>query len=80
MAGIDVNRTTAGIRLDPAQAAEVWSAADSASAVLQLAQRVQLPGEGVSVDIITGEPEAEWVAETAEKPVRRPTFGSRTGR
>jgi HK97 family phage major capsid protein len=77
MAGIDVNRTTAGIRLDPEQAAEVWSAADEASAVLQLAQRVDLPGQGVSVDIITGEPEAEWVAETDEKPVRRPTFSSK---
>lgn len=77
MAGIDVNRTTSGIRLDPEQAAEVWSAADQASAVLQLAQRVDLPGAGVSVDIITGEPEAEWVAETNEKPVSRPTFSSK---
>ena len=77
MAGIDVNRTTSGIRLDPEQAAEVWSSADQASAVLQLAQRVQLPGAGVSVDIITGEPEAEWVAETDEKPVSRPTFSSK---
>lgn len=77
MAGIDVNRTTSGIRLDPEQAAEVWSSADDASAVLQLAQRVQLPGAGVSVDIITGEPEAEWVSETDEKPVSRPTFSSK---
>ena len=77
MAGIDVNRTTSGIRLDPEQAAEVWSAADDASAVLQLAQRVNLPGAGVSVDIITGEPEAEWVSETNEKPVDRPTFSSK---
>jgi len=77
MAGIDVNRTTSGIRLDPEQAAEVWSAADQASAVLQLAQRVDLPGAGVSVDVITGEPEAEWVAETDEKPVSRPTFSSK---
>lgn len=77
MAGIDVNRTTSGVRLDPEQSAEVWSAADQASAVLQLAQRVELPGSGVSVDVITGEPEAEWVAETDEKPVNRPTFSSK---
>ena len=77
MAGIDINRTTGGFRLDPEQAAEVWSAADEASAVLQLAQRVALPGAGVSVDIITGEPEADWVAETDEKPVSTASFSSK---
>lgn len=77
MAGIDVNRTTSGIILTPEQSAEIWSAAEYASAAMQLSQRVDLPGSGVSVDIITGEPEAEWVAETEEKPVSRPSFGSK---
>ncbi|MFJ4997115.1 phage major capsid protein [Microbacterium sp. NPDC088619] len=77
MAGIDVNRTTAGITLTPEQSAEIWSGAEYASAALQLAQRVDLPGSGLSVDIITGEPEAEWVGETNEKPVDRPTFSSK---
>lgn len=77
MAGIDVNRTTSGIILTPEQSAEIWSAAEYASAAMQLSQRVDLPGSGVSVDIITGEPEAEWVAETDEKPVSRPSFGSK---
>ena len=77
MVGIDVNRTTAGISLTPEQSAEVWSAAEYASAALQLSTRVDLPGSGLSVDIITGEPEAEWVGETNEKVVRRPTFSSK---
>lgn len=77
MAGIDVNRSTTGIRLDPDQAAEIWSEAEHASAVLQLAQRVNLPGNGTAIDIITGEPEAAWVAETDEKAVKRPTFASK---
>lgn len=77
MAGIDVNRTTAGITLTPEQTAEIWSAAEYASAVMQLAQRVDLPGSGVSVPIITGEPEADWVNETDEKPVSRPTFADK---
>lgn len=77
MAGIDVNRTTAGITLTPEQSAEIWSNAEYASAALQLAQRVDLPGSGVSVDIITGEPEAQWVGETNEKPISRPTFGTK---
>lgn len=77
MAGIDVNRTTAGVRLDPVVSAEIWSAAEYSSAAMQLATQIPLPGPGVTVDIITGEPEAEWVAETDEKPVSRPTLGSK---
>lgn len=77
MAGIDVNRTTTGVRLDPVAAAEIWSAAEEQSAAMQLATQIPLPGPGVTVDIITGEPEAQWVAETDEKPVARPTLGSK---
>lgn len=77
MAGIDVNRTTAGIVLNPEQMNEVWGSAIEASAVMQLANRVNLPGAGGSVDIITGDAEADWVAETDPKPVDRPTFGSK---
>lgn len=77
MAGIDVNRSTAGVRLDPETSAEIWSKAEYSSAAMQLATNIPLPGSGVTVDIITGEPEAEWVAETDEKPVSRPTLGSK---
>ena len=77
MAGIDVNRTTTGVRLDPVVSAEIWSAAEYSSAAMQLAQQIPLPGPGVTVDIITGEPEAQWVAETDNKPVSRPTLGSK---
>lgn len=77
MAGIDVNRTTTGVRLDPVAAAEIWSAAEEQSAAMQLATQIPLPGPGVTVDIITGEPEAAWVAETDNKPVARPTLGSK---
>lgn len=77
MAGIDVNRTTTGVRLDPVVSAEIWSKTEYASAAMQLAQQIPLPGSGVTVDIITGEPEAAWVAETDNKPVSRPTLGSK---
>ena len=77
MAGIDVNRTTTGVRLDPAVSAEIWSAAEEQSAAMQLATQIPLPGSGVTVDIITGEPEAEWVAETDRKPVSRPTLANK---
>lgn len=74
---VDVSRSTTGITLTPEQAAEIWSNAEYASSVLQLAQRVSLPGNGMSVDIITGEPQAAWVGETAIKPISRPTFSSK---
>src|SRR5690606_141565 len=77
MAGIDINRTTAGVSLPPAVSNEIWGATSEASAAMQLAEQVQLPGGGVSVDIITGNATAEWVAETEEKPVSRPTLGNK---
>lgn len=77
MAGIDINRTTAGVSLPPAVSSEIWGTTAEQSAAMQLAEQVQLPGGGVSVDIITGNAEAEWVAETDEKPVSRPTLGNK---
>src|SRR5690606_30878547 len=77
MAGIDGNGTTSGVRLDPVVAAELWAGAQEISAAMTLATQTPLPGPGVTVDIITGEPEAEWVADTDEKPVSRPTLGNK---
>lgn len=74
---VDVSRGTANIELTPEQSSEIWSNAEYNSAVMQLAQRVDLPGAGVSIPIITGEPEAAWVNETDEKPVSRPTFDNK---
>lgn len=77
MPGIDVNRTTNGVVLPPEVSSEIWSTMQEASAVQQLARRVDLPGSGVTIPIVTGDPEADWVAETDHKPVSRPTFGSK---
>ena len=77
MAGIDINRTTAGVILPPAVSGEIWANTLETSAVMQLARQIPLPGSGVTVQTITGEPVAEWVAETDEKPVSRPTLGSK---
>lgn len=49
--------------------AEIWSKAIEESAVMQLAQQIALPGPGVTVPIIAGDAAADWVDETAEKPV-----------
>lgn len=75
---IDINRGTEGIVLPPAVSNDIWSNVQSASIVQQLGRRIELPGAGVVVPIITGDPEAQWVEETAEKPVSRSTFDSKT--
>ena len=48
---------------------EIWAAAVEESAVMRLAQPIAMPGTGITVPIITGDASADWVAETAEKPV-----------
>lgn len=75
---VDTNRTTSGIALTPEMSNEIWANAVKESAVMQLARKVSLPGNGVSVPIITGEPTADFVNETAEKPVSASTFGLKT--
>lgn len=79
MAGIDINRTSAGagVLLPPQVSQEIWAQVQLASIIQTLARKIPLPGAGVVVPIITGDPNADWVAETAEKPVSRPTFGSK---
>ena len=70
MAGIDTNRTTIGL---PAEvSSEILAKTQDASAVMQLARQIQLPGRGVEIPVITSDPEAAWVAETGEKPVSNP--------
>jgi HK97 family phage major capsid protein len=75
MAGIDINRTTSGVYLPPQVSGEIWETAQDESAVMRLAQRVNLPGSGVTIPIVTGDPVAEWVGETDVKPVSRGTVG-----
>lgn len=78
MAAVDINRGTTGVNLDPEQRAEIWANAQPASAVLQLAQRVNLPGAGSTIDIITGDAAASWVTESDNKAISRPTLSSKT--
>lgn len=74
---VNVNRTTTGIVLTPEQSQEVWANAQSESAVMTLGQRVNLPGSGVSIDIITGDITADWTVESTEKHVSANTFSSK---
>lgn len=74
---IDINRGTSGINLPFEVSNEIWSKTQEASAIMGLASPMELPGSGVEVDIIAGDPEANWVGETEEIAVSEPAASSK---
>lgn len=75
---VDINRGTTGVNLPPAVASEIWGALVEESAVMRASRRINLPGQGVSIPLITGDATAGWVDETDEKPVSRATLDNKT--
>lgn len=74
----DISRHTTNVILDPEVSSEIWAKAIEQSAFMQLANRITIPGSGVKVQTITGEPTANWVDETNAKPIGFHTFGNKT--
>jgi len=70
--------TNASITLPKSVSSEIWQKTQQASIVMQLAQRITLPGNGLEIPVITGDPDAGWVAETDEKPVGNHTLTTKT--
>ena len=68
--GTPTNRTN--IELPTKVASEIIQNAQEQSAIMQLARRITLPGWGLTIPVITSDPEAEWVSETGVKPVKNP--------
>lgn len=58
--------------LPTALSAEIIAKTQEASAIMRLARKINLPGNGLTIPVITGDPTAEWVAETDPKPVSNP--------
>lgn len=75
MSGINTNRTN--ITLPNEVASFIIQNTQEASAVMQLAQNIPLPGPGITVPMITSDPEADWVAETDKKPVSNPGLSTK---
>jgi len=71
----DISRQTSNVALPADVSQEIWSNAVSESAFMQLARQIRIPGTGTTIQTITGEPSANWVAETNAKPVSAHTFG-----
>ena len=78
MTAIDIHRGTSNVVLPEVVSSEIWAKVLEGSAIMSLARRINMPGNGVKIQTITGEPQADWVEETAKKPVSRHTFGKKT--
>ena len=64
----DINRTTNSMALPSEISSEILQKTQQESAVMRLARKVALPGRGLTIPVITGDPSAAWVSETAAKP------------
>lgn len=73
---VDISRGTTNVSsLLPADvSAEIHAKMLEESVVQRLARQVSVPGAGLTIPVISGEPTAGWVAETAAKPVSRHTL------
>lgn len=78
MTAIDIHRGTSNVLLPEQVSSEIWAKVLEESAIMRLARRINIPGTGLKIQTITGEPQANWVDETASKPVSRHTFGKKT--
>ena len=78
MAAGDLKRSTSGVVLPAQVSAEIWSSTQEASAVMAASRQITLPGSGVTIPIITGDSAADWVAESAEKPVSHSTLSNKS--
>ena len=73
--GVQTNRTA--ISLPTEVSSEIMQKTQESSAIMQLARKITLPGRGLTIPVITGEPTAAWVAETDLKPVSNPGISSK---
>ena len=71
----DINRTSISLPNDVSQ--EIIAKTLEQSAVMRLARKISLPGNGVKIPVITGEPTAGWVGETGIKPVSNASLSAK---
>ena len=71
----DINRTAISLPTDVSQ--EILQKTQTESAVMRLSRRVALPGRGLTIPVITGDPSASWVSETGVKPVSNSSLSSK---
>lgn len=70
--GVATNMSNIQLPNDVSQ--EILQKTQEASTVMRLARQIALPGRGVQIPVITGDPTPAWVTETGSKPVSDPTL------
>lgn len=70
MAGVNTNRSNITLPTEISQ--EIITKTQESSAIMQLARRINLPGRGLTIPVLTSDPSASWVGETESKPVSDP--------
>lgn len=75
MSGISTNRSNITLPSEVSQ--EIMQKFVGESAIARLSTRVTLPGRGLTIPVISGDPTAAWVAETDEKPVSNPSLSTK---
>lgn len=78
MSGIATNRTN--ISLPTSVSDLILQKTQEDSAIMQLATKIALPGNGLTIPIITSDPVAQWVDETDAKPVSNPGLSQKVMR
>ena len=78
MSGINTNRTN--ITLPTSVSSQIIQKTQEDSAVMRLATQITLPGNGLTIPVITSDPTASWVDETDEKPVSNPGLSTKVMR
>jgi HK97 family phage major capsid protein len=73
----DISRQTEGVLLPAEVSAEIWQSTQEESAVMRLAQKMTLPGAGMAIPIISGDPQASWIGETDKIVVSKFSFGNK---
>lgn len=68
--GVPTNRTNVDLPVSISR--EIMQKVSEASAVMRLARKSSLPGNGTAINEILSDPEAAWVGETEKKPVSNP--------
>ena len=75
---LDVSRQSITLPVDVSN--EILQKVEDSSAIMKLARKIVLPGRGTSINVITSDPEAAWVGETASKAVSKPGLSTKVMR
>ena len=73
--GTATNRTYISLPTDVSS--EILQNVQEESAIMRLARQINLPGRGLTIPMITADPEATWVGETSAKTVANPTLSTK---